>query len=181
MNGVKAILWDTSNGIESRVFSDPLSRCQDASGTRPAFSPDSKILALGCSPSVTLWDMETGSLLSSLWADTYRVIRFMADGKTVAIDSGLLDITTGELHKWGGEYKQSVACRSISPDGSVEVFSYMPLPDFSFDQPQLTMRDLQGKHPVRELGPRACPISFSPDGRLLASGSGPVSLWGVAP
>lgn len=128
-----------------------------------------------------VWDVESASLVSSHSIGAYGLVRFMPDGKTVAIDSGLLDITTGELHKWGGEHKQSVACWSISPDGSVEVFSYMPLPDFSFDQPQLTMRDLQGKHPVRELGPRACPISFSPDGRLLVFGSSPVRLWGVPP
>lgn len=180
MRGGKAIIWDASNGKELSVFSDPLARPGVSNDTRPAFSPDGKMLALGSPPRVTIWDMETGSLLSSLWADTYRVIRFMADGKMIATDNGILDIITGEPQ---ARWKFIGVCGSISPDGSVLAFYNLPPPDFSRTESGPMIKSLRAAQPDRQLGPSvpSCPIVFSPDGRLLVFGSSPVSLWGVAP
>jgi WD40 repeat protein len=177
MYGGKAILWDTSSGKELRVFSDP-DRAEQDQDTHPAFSPDGKILALGYAPRVTIWDVETGLLLSSLPVKTYEVFEFLSDGKSLATDYGLWDIGGRQV-----EWDLSGACKSISPDGSVSAFYNSPLPDFSTDRPRLTIVSLRVKQPERKLGPShwSCPVAFSPDGRLLASGSNPVSLWGVPP
>jgi WD40 repeat protein len=172
-------LWNISNGEKLRVFSDP-----ESSGTKidtyPAFSADGKMLAVGGYPNVTVWDAETGSLLSSHFLPTYfqTVFGFLSDGKTLATDSGLLDITTGAFAGWNSRGN----CPSVSPDGSVVAFDNpAPRMDFSVANPGLKIVSQQVKQRERNLGPRtpSCPTAFSPDGRLLASGPGPVSLWGV--
>lgn len=116
-----------------------------------AWSPDSRVLAMGHGSTADLWDI-------------YE------------------ERKTGSPFVWR-EWESHDSCNSISPDGSVSAFYNLPLPDFSTDQPRLTLVSLRDKQPERKLGPsgNSCPIAFSPDGRLLASGPGPVSLWGVAP
>jgi WD40 repeat protein len=175
------ILWDVSSGEKLRVFSHPQATPSDIF-TYPAFSPDGKILALGVydDPGVTFWNAETASLLSSLPLGLHHFgpFGFLSDGKTIANDLGLSDITTGELNRWNG----NGYCMSVSPDGSVVAFDNpAPRMDFSVANPGLKIVSQQVKQRERNLGPRtpSCPTAFSPDGRLLASGSGPVSLWGV--
>lgn len=173
------ILWDVSSGEKLRVFSQPQALSDNF--TYPAFSPDGKILALGVDdyPGVTFWNAETASLLSSLPLGFYRFgpFGFLSDGKTIANDLGLSDITTGELNRWN----DNGYCMSVSPDGSVLAFNNYAPPDFSVENPGLKIVSQQVKGRERKLGPRtrSCPTAFSPDGRLLASGPGPVSLWGV--
>jgi WD40 repeat protein len=187
MQGGKAILLDISSGQELRMFTAPRVVGRDQK-TLPAFSPDGKILALGYvssvltveAQSVTVWNVETGTLVSSHSANVGGEFGFMSNGKQILTNLGILDITTGNLQSW--VYRIGGLCSAIAPDGSVGAFVKMPLPDFSVDQPPLTLHSLQVDKPARELGRASvCPISFSPDGRLLASGSGQVRLWGVSP
>ena len=136
------------------------------------------MLALGYAPRVTIWDVETGLLLSTLPVRTYEVFEFLSDGKSLATDYGLWDVGGRQA-----EWYLSGYCKSISPDGSVSAFYNLPLPDFSVERTRLTIVSLRVRQPERKLGPsvNSCAIAFSPDGRLLATGSNQVSLWGVPP
>ena len=174
------IVWDVSSG-KSRILPDPASSERETKYAYPAFSPDGKMLAMGGYPNVIVWDVETGSLLSTRHGAFYfyTVFGFLSDGKALAIDSGLVDLTTGAFAEWNSHG----ACMSVSPDGSVLAFDNFAPPDFSVENPGLKIASQQVKQRERKLGLRkpSCPITFSPDGRLLASGPGPVSLWGLPP
>jgi WD40 repeat protein len=141
-----------------------------------AFSPDSRLLAIGTVDDIALWDLEEGTLLHTL-PDSFRFDRFefSPDGNLVA---GFQYLGDGTVHLWQVEtaelvetltyptlMAQSPEGLEFSPGGSELLLAYggsvvvWKGPDWSAG-------------PVWEFGQRRgiTTLTYSPDGRLVASG-----------
>jgi WD40 repeat protein len=89
------------------------------------FSPDSRTLAVSGDGKIVLFDVATGKQLSEFKSDTYRVLAFSPDGKTLAFGKymavGLISLpegTVGELTViQPGRHQSMVSSVAFSPDG----------------------------------------------------------------
>jgi WD40 repeat protein len=140
-----------------------------------AFSPDGKILAIGCVTGVALWNVQTKLLFISS-------ITWSPDGRTLASagdDVKLLDVQSGKvgLTLKGHGDKFGVSRLAFSPDGGA-------LAVVCFDHGMVQTWDMKiggwsrplTKHRIRSL-------AFSPDGQCLATGGGgqyTIRLWHAA-
>ncbi len=161
-----------------------------------AFSPDGKMLVSGSwDKTAILWDAVTGKEIRTFRGHTQRIrgVAFSPDGKWVATGSWdntvkLWDITTGKVVRTlSHPMVNSVA---FSPDGKL-LASASTSSDgrLSFDEtskdPTIKLWDVHTGKEVRTLRGHTFyvySVRFSPDGKLLASGSrdGTVRLWDVA-
>ena len=153
-----------------------------------AFRPDGKILAsvgLGQDGTIRIWDVHTGKNLRTFKSQAWDVA-FSPDGKTIVCgDSShevyLLDADTGKLlrtftgHKGYDHHVQDVA---FSPDGKtiagmgVHSGTVMLWDANTGKRLQTLTTQTKGIHKL---------LTFSPDGRLIASGHDfhTISLWDV--
>jgi WD40 repeat protein len=167
-------LWDIATG---RVLA-----ALNGDSVCVAFSPDRKILASGeRDGTVRLWDISTGNKVSSFKAHPLAVttIRFSHDGKRL-VSGGwdlalkLWDVATGrELETLKG-HAARLTCVDFSSDDKL-------LASGSFES--LRLWDLiKGKELATLQQSATYPVTFSPDGKRLASGdnNGAVKLWEVA-
>ena len=150
-----------------------------------AFSPDGKMIASGSlDHTIKLWDISTGTELSSLKGDFGQIlsVAFSSDGKTLASSSAnytikLWDIWTGtELRTL--KVSGLVASVTFSPDGKTLASGSsdsLMLWDVSTGTELRTFkRDLSTPHGVKS-------VAFSPDGKTLANnGLDNVTLWDVS-
>ncbi len=151
-----------------------------------AFSPDGRTLATGSwNGAITLWDIESGTLLWTSWHTTnIQSLTFAPDGCTLA--SGGNDAT---IRLWGatsGTHRQTLSGHSgpvyalaWSPDGSLlasgSFDGQIRLWEIQKTQPATCVHMLTG-HTTGVIG-----LAFAPDGSTLASGSWDrtVKLWDV--
>jgi WD40 repeat protein len=169
--GPTAVLWDLASGKELYIFSDP-SKSLDANAM-VTFSPNGEMLVLGSS-TLTLWNVKTGELITSLPASARGGVVFLKNGTTIATQDGIWDINTGQVL----QRFYSIACMTFSPDGSIMASQEPALPDFA-PSPIVKLWNATTMTELRTLGPKnvSCPLAFSPDGRILATGA--TKLWGV--
>jgi WD40 repeat protein len=157
-----------------------------------AFRPDGKVLASGSMDgTIKLWDVASGKNTASLKAWGILCVAFSPDGRTLASASmdgsvRLWDLAAGkndsevgwQIGPWGEA--SSVA---FSPDGTaVAAGGATDLMSFAIGSDSIHLWDLesrQAKVSFRVASQNIESVAFSPDGKLLASGSwdGRVQLW----
>lgn len=166
-----------------RVAKSPFDLLVDSVGagnvTTLAFSPDGKILASGgWDDMVRLWDVDSGKEVRKMLAHQAMVARlvFSADGKTLASRGGI----DGILRLWdpqtGVELRKVENLSKVNPWRFYREVSLAFAPDSKTlavsDRTAIILIDAaSGKETGRWLGYRDCMfVTFSPDGKLLASG-----------
>jgi eukaryotic-like serine/threonine-protein kinase len=185
-------IWSSTTATETRTL-----RGHSGSVIALAFSRDGKYLVSGSADeTLKIWDLVKGEEVHTYRGHKGPVasVDFSGDGKQVA--SGGSDETVriwdatappGALDVPGtGNINEQVA---VSPDGTlIATVNYLPrigVPLGNFQAPPLSLIDAETGRLIRTL--RMCDanlrtsLSFSPDGRLLASSCGKeVQVWEVA-
>ena len=156
-----------------------------------AISPDGRLLAAGAGDGVVyLWDSTTGSLVGRV-QQTHNIVycvAFSPDGTLLATTSGAPD----EVHLWDVKTRMQVGrlvhntgvfSVAFSPDG--KTLATMAGYPYAIATPaELTLWDVASRSKTGTLEGHTSSsgwMSFSPDGRLLATphGNGTVILWDV--
>jgi WD40 repeat protein len=169
-------LWDVASGSRRGSLSG-----HSSSVNSVAFSRDGKTIASGSSDhTIRLWNVATNSELRLLREHSSPTsAEFSIDGKTIEDAGGkktkLWDVSTGTMQ--AVDRPERVYSGEISPDGKM-------LARISDNSIKL-IEAASGKE-IRTIKPHSTnvySIRFSPNGRILASGSntgGPTELWDVS-
>ena len=177
----QVIFWNSTEGVITRTL--------DVGGLHNiAFSPDGILLA--ASPdryAVTIYSIPVYQRLQTLrtsFTGAVNCMEFSPDGTTLA--TGHYD---GEIRLWNALTGELL--RVLKSDGVIESLAFnrdgsLLASGQGFDSNRVHLWDLDIEQPIRSLdGHTAAVVSleFSPDGRMLASGSydGSVWLWGIRP
>ncbi len=178
MQGKRVRLWDTRTLEEL----PPLAGQPDKIVQPMTFSPDGKVLAVTCGePTVRLWDLATRKEKQTLQGKDFYVdhVAFSADGKSLAGSDGygatLWDLPAGKLRDdFGHTYHVDSVC--FSPDGRRLVSGA------GYTDNLVRLWDPLTGEPLSQLrghlwGSEV--VAYSPDGKLIASGSQDktIRLW----
>ena len=158
-----------------------------------AFSPDSTVLASGGGDCmIKLWDVKTGRVLKTLHGHTdwVRSLAFSSDGAILVSGSGdctvrLWDVQSGQVLRTLQGYTGWIWSVTWSPDGRILAgcSSDCSIKLWHVDKPSKVDNPLKTKFLKALQGHISWVVSacFSPDGTLLASGSGDctVKIWDV--
>jgi tricorn protease-like protein len=150
-----------------------------------AISPDGKMIAIGLTSGLKIFDAKTGrERISHSGLKVTCTLAFSPNGKILAtghLDGGtvnLLDLTTGKVLA-ALKAASTVHCLAFSPDGKT----------LALGEKTLSLWELATKKQVRQFassGKRAqgvYSVAFSPDGKKLASAEGSdktVKVWEVS-
>ena len=153
---------------------------------RIAFSPDGTLLAnVNATGGISLWDVNTGQHLRTIFGSGGWGIAFSPDGGTIATGSyygdnavHLLDTHTGELLRTLTGHTDSVMTVAFSPDGETIATGG------SHRDGTVRLWDADMGKPLRTLKGhvyKVWSVAFSPDGTLLASSGydNTIRLWDV--
>jgi len=191
-------LWDTTTGKQIQSFSGHTDRILSV-----AISPNGAMMASGSADkSVKLWNLTTGQELQTFPSpDTVSFVAFSPDGRFLAyLASGSVffrDLSTGHTpsmlvrlplfflaSKGLNSYIDSI---SFSPDSKLLAGASrerLVLTAGAVSHPEVTLWNVESGNRVLTLSGHKGSIrsiAFSPDGKLLASGSSDqtVKLWNV--
>ncbi|MCA2945993.1 MULTISPECIES: WD40 repeat domain-containing protein [unclassified Microcystis] len=185
-------LWDVETGQEIRTLSGHNDYVLSVS-----FSPDGKTLATGSEDkTIKLWNVETGQEIGTLRGHNGIVlsVSFSSDGKTLATGSRdntikLWNVETGQKIRTLSGHKWSVNSVSFSRDGKKLATGSGIL--ISFRDNTIKLWNVETGQEIRTLplqlyentghNKSVTSVSFSPDGKTLATGSGDntIKLWNV--
>ena len=196
-NSIK--LWNVADGKELRTLSG-----HQAAVTSVSFSPDGKTIVSGSEDkTIKLWDMTTGKDLRTLngHQDSVLIVSFSPDGKTIVSGSGdktikLWNVADGKELRTLSEHQDVVSSVSFSPDGKTIVSgsddNTIKLWNVTMDNALRTLSEHQFWIPTELItcvgsdydckDPYINSVGFSPDGKMIASGSNnnSIKLWNVA-
>lgn len=158
-------LWNLDTGELMRTLSGHSHKVDSL-----AFGLESHILASGSfDETVRIWNLETGELLHTLRGHSanVRTVAITPDGKTLVSSGGggikIWDLATTELLRTICEDLKYIASFAISPDGRTLV---------NTDHNALQVRNFKTGELIYTLDfLRPITVTFSPDGKMLASGS----------
>jgi WD40 repeat protein len=167
-------IWEVSTGREIKHF-----QAHMGTVTTMALSPDGHTLATGTGYDVTLWNMQTGTVIRELQLPaTINSLAFSPDGKTLAgaadrsvfqpiVPLLLWDVKSGRTIRTFTGHTESIKSLAFSPDGRV-------LATVAADSTTRTWNVATGRQisSFPEGTGNGEGIAFSPDGRKLANGSG---------
>jgi len=167
-------LWNAETGKEIRIL-----KGHDDVVTNVSFSPDGKTLATGSADkTIKLWNVETDLVRTLKGHDkAVNIVSFSPDGKTLASSSYPQD-----LKLWNVETGKEIrtlkdsagASLSFSPDGKTLAVSNFAVKLLDVKTGE-EIRTFKGHENL------VLSVKFSPDGKLLATGSGDlqIKLWNV--
>jgi WD40 repeat protein len=180
-------IWDGETGRRLHNLLGPLPVTQGANDVPPralSFSPDSTLLASGHRETISIHEVVSGRLVTTLrgHGSIGRVLAFSPSGKQI-VTSGeyqrspiqMFDVATGlHLRSLSGDPERPTAL-AYRPDG-------MEIATADHKRPIVTLWDVEGGRPSRVLVGHTHPIyalEYSLDGRLLASAApgGSVIVW----
>ena len=196
-SGHEIVFWDTDTGQQKATL------ISDRSFHSFLFSPDGRTLAARGESEIYLWSIDTTDIQKSKLQHTItgynwevNSIAFNPNGESLA--SGherknikLWDVSTGQLKKVfrGHRYPLWVQSIAFSPNGdtlaslSISIQSSahkaeVLLWDTATGEYRVTLKGHDGKVPDSRI-PNRSGIAFSPNGEILASGSGDgtIRLW----
>lgn len=189
-----AILWDVITNTKKHTFS---ASNKDLNPLRTVeLSPDVKILAIGSSKTVQLWDIIKGELKLTLQKQLtdFNCLAFSPDGKTIASGGDVEHI--GEDHSYGykgihlwntetGEIIETfkgkmcpILCVAFSPDGKT-IASGESWADYAVRLWDVSTGE--PKHTLKGHSKIVSCVAFSPDGNILTSGGADntIRIWDV--
>ena len=188
-------LWRVADGKKLLTC-----KAKDGWAWSVAFSPDNRLFASSANGTIHLWDVQTGDCVRTLKGYTSRVFSLAFSPAGTYLASGnedphirIWNVATGALTATLSDHTDEVHSVAFSPDGSLLASGSYDRTIKLWDVSDLERREAEGRR-QKARSPTLSPfltftghtdwvwsVSFSPDGRTLASSSSDrtIKLWNV--